>query len=133
MDRDGIGQHHFIKIARVVIYHPVFEFGRYSGRTWEPLGEEEVRLTKKNLKWPYEEPFTISPEVLTYFRRARSRGKLKQREWEIQLAAYSQVYPQEARQLREDLEGNLPVGWDDDLPAILNRQIAQLRHAKPLV
>ena len=84
----------------------------------EPLGEEEVRLTKKNLKWPYEEPFTISPEVLTYFRRARSRGKLKQREWEIQLAAYSQVYPQEARQLREDLEGNLPVGWDDDLPAI---------------
>jgi transketolase len=85
----------------------------------EPLGEEEVRLTKKNLKWPYEEPFTIPPEVLTHFRRAQSRGELEQREWETQMSAYRQVYPQEARQLQEDLDGNLPVGWDNDLPAIL--------------
>ena len=101
----------------------------------EPLGEEEVRLTKKNLKWPYEETFTIPPEVLANFRKAQSRGELKQREWETQLSAYSQVYPQEARQLREDLDGNLPIGWDHDLSAIFessNRPIAT-REASGLI
>ena len=101
----------------------------------EPLGEEEVRLTKKNLKWPYEEPFTIPPEVLAHFRQAKSRGKLKQQEWETQLSAYSQVYPQETRQLREDLDGNLPVGWDRDLSAVFessNRPIAT-REASGLI
>ena len=81
----------------------------------EPLGVEEVRLTKKNLKWPYEETFTIPPEVLAHFRQAQARGHLKQQEWEAQMAAYRQVYPQEARQLAEDLSGNLPAGWDHDL------------------
>jgi transketolase len=81
----------------------------------EPLGEEEVRLTKKNLKWPYEDPFAIPPEVLVHFRRAQVRGELKQQEWETQMEAYLKVYPQEARQLREDLVGTLPVGWDHEL------------------
>ena len=86
----------------------------------EPLGAEEVRLTKKNLKWPYDQPFTIPPEVLAHLRLVRERGQLKQQEWEKRMATYRQVYPQEARQLAEDLEGNLPIGWDDKLSSMFN-------------
>ena len=124
----------------LIICHTVIGYGSpnkagTAAAHGEPLGEEEVRLTKKNLKWPYEEPFTIPPEVLANFRKAQSRGELKQREWETQLSAYSQVYPQEARQLREDLDGNLPIGWDHDLSAIFessNRPIAT-REASGLI
>ena len=81
----------------------------------EPLGEEEVRLTKENLGWLYEEPFTIPPEVLAHLRQAQERGKRQQQEWEAKMKAYRQAYPHEARQLEEDLRGDLPEGWDHDL------------------
>lgn len=81
----------------------------------EPLGEEEVRLTKENLGWLYEEPFTIPPEVLAHLRQAQERGRRQQQEWEAKMKAYRQAYPHEARQLEEDLRGDLPEGWDHDL------------------
>ena len=105
----------------LIICHTVIGYGspNKAGRATahgEPLGIEEVRLTKKNLKWPYEETFTIPSEVLVHLRQAQARGQLKQQEWENKITTYRQVYPQEARQLAEDLGGNLPVGWDYDLP-----------------
>ena len=81
----------------------------------EPLGEEEVRLTKERLGWHYDEPFTIPPEVLAHFRQAGERGGRLQREWDSRLEAYRKAYPDEARQLEEDLSGELPEGWDGDL------------------
>src|SRR5687767_1724470 len=41
----------------------------------EPLGVEEVKLTKQNLGWPYEEPFTVPDESLSNFRQAIDRGR----------------------------------------------------------
>lgn len=81
----------------------------------EPLGEEEVLLTKQSLGWPYNEPFTIPPEVLAHFRRAGERGGHRQQEWEARLEAYRKAYPKEAQQLEQDLSGDLPEGWDKDL------------------
>lgn len=81
----------------------------------EPLGEEEVRLTKERLGWPYEEPFVVPPEVLAHFSQAKERGSRQQQEWEEKLEAYRRAYPEEARQLDEDLSGDLPEGWDEDL------------------
>ena len=81
----------------------------------EPLGEEEVRLTRENLGWTYEQPFTIPPEVLTHFRQAQERGKGYQEEWQKKLEAYRKAYPDEAKQLEESLRGDLPEGWDKDL------------------
>ncbi len=86
----------------------------------EPLGEEEVRLTKERLDWPYHEPFTVPAEVLAHFRQAKERGKRQQREYESKLEAYQQAYPKEARQLEEDLSGDLPNGWDRDLEHLFN-------------
>ncbi len=82
----------------------------------EPLGEEEVRLTKESLGWPFEEPFHIPPEALSHLSQAKERGEALQRDWEARRAAYQEVYPDEASQLEEALNGTLPEGWDSDLP-----------------
>jgi transketolase len=84
----------------------------------EPLGEEEVRLTKDSLGWAYQEPFTVPPEAQEHFRKARERGRGSQDEWEHRLEAYRQAYPEEARQLATDLSGDLPAGWDSDLDGL---------------
>ena len=81
----------------------------------EPLGGEEVLLTRENLRWPYQEPFTIPPQALAHFRQAQERGRQQQEEWQARLEAYRQAYPEEARQLEEALSGELPKGWDRGL------------------
>jgi len=81
----------------------------------EPLGEEEVRLAKENLGWPYPEPFTIPPEVLAHLRKAQERGRQQQEEWQARMEAYRKTYPEEARQLEGGLRGDLPQGWDEGL------------------
>jgi len=81
----------------------------------EPLGEEEVRLTKQRLGWSYEEPFTVPAEALAHFRQIRESEDCRQLEWEANLEAYRQAYPDESRQLEEDLSENLPEAWDRDL------------------
>ena len=81
----------------------------------EPLGEEEVRLTKERLGWPYNEPFTVPPEAQAHLRKAQERGKRYQEEWKAKLEAYHREYPEEADQLEEALRGDLPGDWDADL------------------
>ena len=84
----------------------------------EPLGAEETRLTKQALGWDYPEPFMVPPEALSHFRQALERGGRLQREWQAKLDAYRQAYPDDARQLEEDLNGNLPAGWDANLSSL---------------
>ena len=83
-----------------------------------PLGEEEVRLTKENLGWPYKELFTVPTEVLKHCRQALERGKRQQQEWEQKLGEYRKAYPLEAEQLEKDLRKELPQGWDSELDAL---------------
>lgn len=84
----------------------------------EPLGEQEVALTRVRLGWPYSEPFTVPEEALAHFRRAIDRGKQWQQAWESGLEAYRKAYPREARQLKVDLSGDLPDGWDRGLDGL---------------
>jgi transketolase len=84
----------------------------------EPLGEEEVLLAKAKLGWPYKEPFTVPAEALSHFRQAKERGPGQQAEWQARLEAYRQAYPDDARQLEQDLSGELPDGWDSGLDSL---------------
>ena len=86
----------------------------------DPLGEQEIRLTKESLGWPYQEPFTIPSEALAHFRRAKDRGSRWQADWEQRLEAYRSSYPGEASQLEEDLRGDLPEGWDRGLDQLFS-------------
>jgi transketolase len=81
-----------------------------------PLGEEEVRLTKEALGWPTEPPFYIPDQALRHFREALDRGEQAEAAWNARLAAYTQEYPTLARELRQVMGGELPEGWDADIP-----------------
>ena len=88
----------------------------------EPLGEDEVRLTKERLGWPYEEAFVVPQEVLEHMRRALDRGQRWQDQWQQELQEYGVAYPDEASRLALDLRGDLPEGWDDTLPTLFSAQ-----------
>jgi transketolase len=80
------------------------------------LGEEEVRRTKENLGWPTEPPFYIPDEVLLRFREAVERGQAWEAEWQARFEDYAAEYPQLAAEWQTAMNGQLPVGWDADLP-----------------
>jgi transketolase len=81
-----------------------------------PLGEEEVTLTKENLGWPVEPPFLVPEAVKQHCRQAVHRGRLAEAEWHEKFAAYEQQYPALARELRLLIAGELPQGWDVNMP-----------------
>ena len=82
----------------------------------EPLGAEEVRLTKQNLGWPLEPEFLIPEEALAHFRRALPEGQRLEEEWQGRLAAYGEAYPELARHWRHIVHRQSPAGWDEDVP-----------------
>jgi len=83
----------------------------------EPLGVEEVGLTKANLCWPAEPSFCVPEPALAAFRQAIDRGKRSETEWSSLKQSYEQLFPDSARELKGLLGGELPRGWDRDLPA----------------
>jgi transketolase len=83
----------------------------------EPLGDDEVALTREHLGWQYE-PFVVPQEAIDHLRKALDRGAEAQRDWEARLVAYRTAFPAEARLLEADLSGELPVGWADGLDSL---------------
>ena len=81
-----------------------------------PLGAEDVRKTKRNLGWPTEPDFLIPEEALAFFREALPRGARDEAAWNERMKAYAQAYPDLAQELRRSLRGELPPGWDADIP-----------------
>jgi len=88
----------------------------------EPLGEEEVQLTKKQLGWRYEKSFTVPSEALAYLRKAQERGREQQGKWQQKMVAYRQAYPEEAGRLEEELRSDLPAGWDNGLDDLFKEE-----------
>ena len=82
-----------------------------------PLGEEEVALTKETLGWPADAHFLIPPKALEVFRRAVEQGREAQTQWQTMFDRYAGEYPQEAALLERLWAGELPDGWDKELPA----------------
>jgi len=81
-----------------------------------PLGVEEVALTKKALGWDPERFFYVPNTALSNFRAAVDRGARAQSEWEQRFAAYAKAFPELAVEWQQTLRGELPRGWDTDLP-----------------
>ncbi len=84
-----------------------------------PLGVEEVKLTKENLGWPLEPTFYIPEAVLAHFRAAVQKGRQVEAKWERRFAAYQQSFPDLAQELHQMMQGELPDGWDVDIPGFL--------------
>jgi len=82
-----------------------------------PLGAENVKKTKEALGWPVEPPFLIPDEALAHLREAMQRGKEAETAWNARIDAYAKAQPDLARELQQRLRGELPSGWDADIPA----------------
>lgn len=81
----------------------------------EPLGEEEVKLTKQNLGWPVEPAFHIPDGVRAHFRSAVEMGQRWEAEWQSRFRAYAMAYPDLAEEWGRVISGKLPMGWDAEL------------------
>lgn len=83
----------------------------------EPLGEEEIRLTKKNYGWPENEKFLVPADVTKYFEDGMAkRGKARRDEWFAKFEDYRKKYPELAAQLQQMQRRELPEGWEGALP-----------------
>jgi len=81
----------------------------------EPLGVDEVALTKKAYGWP-EEQFYEPKEVVEHMRKAVERGAEWERAWNSKLSAWAKEFPELASQWEAMEKGELPAGWDADIP-----------------
>ena len=83
----------------------------------EPLGADEVRLTKEKLGWPVDAQFLVPDEVRAFFGAAAEKGAKAEGEWHARLAAYRAAHPDLAAELDLFAEGKLPEGWEAKLPS----------------
>ena len=88
-----------------------------SGAHGEPLGEEEIRLAKRNYGWPEDKKFYVPDGVYDHFRQGiGKRGKDLRDAWFERIAEYRKQYPELAEELFRMQHRQLPEGWDRDLP-----------------
>lgn len=83
----------------------------------EPLGVDEIKLTKQNLGWPYDEPFTVPDEALDHFRGAVGSGAQSENAWKSRFDAYSKSHPELAAEFSQWFSGKLPEGWENAMPS----------------
>jgi transketolase len=83
----------------------------------EPLGEEEVRLTKRQYGWPEDAKFVVPEGVFEHLQAGiGTRGKRLRDGWFSRINAYKAKYPDLADELYRMQHRKLPEGWDKELP-----------------
>lgn len=81
-----------------------------------PLGVEDVKKTKEKLGWPVEPLFLVPDAAKKHMREAVARGVHEEKDWNHRVIAYEHEFAELAVELRHTLRGELPPGWDVDIP-----------------
>ncbi len=76
----------------------------------EPLGAEEIKLTREALGWSHE-PFAIPKDVYAAW-DAKDAGKAAEKAWDAQFAAYKKAFPAEAKEFVRRMKGELPKNFE---------------------
>ena len=83
----------------------------------EPLGDEEIRLSKKFYGWPEDAKFLVPDGVYEHFAAGiGARGAKVRQQWTELFAAYRAKHPECATEIDQMQRRELPAGWDRDLP-----------------
>src|SRR5437773_1462008 len=83
----------------------------------EPLGEEEVKLTKRAYGWPEDAQFLVPDGVYERFAAGiGARGAEARRKWIALFASYKTKFPELATEVEQMQRRELPAGWDKNLP-----------------
>jgi transketolase len=114
--KDELSRPSLICVRTIIGYGSPNKQGTFSAHG-SPLGRDEVLAAKKNLGWPTEPEFLIPDDAFEHLRRAVSNGRIKQGEWEAAFSLYSQAFPEPAAEFKRRMTGELPHGWQNDLPA----------------
>jgi transketolase len=81
-----------------------------------PLGEEEVKLTKRNLGWPEKPNFYVPAKVKKHFRKAIPAGRKIEKNWHTLFGAYEKKFPKLAEKLCRLIKNKLEKDWDKNIP-----------------
>lgn len=90
----------------------------------EPLGAEEILLTKENLGWPYPEPFTVPEGANQPLKAAAENGQALHIQWLAMMEEYDTAYPEQAAELKRAFNGELSPNWDAAMPEFDGKPIA---------
>jgi transketolase len=96
------------------------------------LGDEEIKLTKKNYGWDPEKQFFIPDEALAQFRKALDEGKKKEDAWQKLFAEYKKQNPELATELENIRNGNFGEAWKKALPAFTDAMATREASGKTL-
>jgi transketolase len=84
----------------------------------EPLGDDEVRLTKRAYGWPEDAKFLVPDGVMQHFDAGiGARGAEARKRWEALFGDYRKQFPELATEIEQMQRRELPAGWDRDLPS----------------
>lgn len=116
--KDDPGRPTLIEVRTTIGYGSPNKGGKggHAGPHGSPLGTEEAKLTKQQLNWPLEPEFYVPDEVRAFYQEAKKAGEGKNAAWDDLLAQYGAAYPELGKQLTQAMSGELPHGWDKDLP-----------------
>lgn len=104
-----------------IVVHSVIGYGSPKAGSekahGEPLGEENIRLTKQAYGWPEDKSFYVPDGVIEHFNGAiAERGAKLRDEWVALTDKYRGAYPELSAELDLLLKDELPEGWDADIP-----------------
>lgn len=81
-----------------------------------PLGVDEVKLTKKNLGWNYDEDFFVPAEVYEHFAGIKQCGNEAEENWNKLFKSYKEKYPKEAKLFEDIFNYNFGKQWEEKIP-----------------
>jgi transketolase len=81
-----------------------------------PLGEDEIKLIKKNFGWDPEKKFYVPDEVTSHFKKVIEKGKKAEVQWKKMFEGYAKQYPDLAKEFTSVAAGKITVNLDEILP-----------------
>ncbi len=81
-----------------------------------PLGDDEIKATKKGYGLDPDKTFHIDDDVLEQFHKTKEAGARAEEEWNSYFSSYGETYPKLARELKDRIDRKLPADWSKVLP-----------------
>lgn len=81
-----------------------------------PLKADDIKQLKEKFGFNPEESFAVPQEVYDAYHKHAAEGAAAEEEWNKLLAKYAEAYPKEHADLTRRLTGDLPEGWEKNLP-----------------
>jgi transketolase len=98
-----------------------------------PLKEADMKQAKTKWGFDPEKLFVVPQEVYDLYHKHSAEGAAKEQEWEQLLEKYAQEHKAEAADLKRRLSGDLPEGWEKNLPvyspsdtAVASRKLSEI-------